>query len=636
VSNGLFTVTLDFSNQFPGAARWLEISVRTNGAGSFTNLSPRQPLTSVPYSVKAISATTAATATNSTSATTATTANSFSGSLAGDVTGTQGATVVSSVGGQTAANVASGASTANAATSANTANTIVQRDASGNFTAGTITGNSFSGNGGGLTNVSSAQLTSIGNTNGGTGNFFVGPSGNATTSGSGNVADGLQALYFNTIGSGNTANGNQALLNNTSGGGNTASGYQALFNNIIGYDNTASGYQALFNNTNGNYNTANGDWSLYSNTSGYYNTANGGQALFNNTSGYYNTANGGWSLYANTSGYYNTANGVEALYLNTSGSYNIALGNGAGYNITTGSSNIDIGNQGFSTDTNIIRIGSGQTQTYIAGTINGNGGGLTGLNAASMTGTLADARLSANVDLRSGGNTNTGNQIITSGNAGIGTTAPAKLLQVGDLNTTQDGMIRLGAGNGSQFRIYDMGVVYGGSDATTSGTNYDFVIRDSSDSSGGVRVDIDYASGNVGIGTNNPTQKLVVFGNILATGTVTGSSDRNTKENFAPVDSREVLDKVTALPISRWNYKADAGVVHLGPMAQDFYGAFQVGMDDKHISMVDADGVALAAIQGLNRKVEQENSELRSENAELKVRLEKLEQLVLSKNEVGK
>ena len=144
----------------------------------------------------------AATATSATAALTATTANSFSGSLAGDVTGTQSATAVSTVGGQTAANVASGATAANAATSVNTPKTIVQRDASGNFSAGTITANlvgnattattsgsansvaatnltgtilnssfpaspgfsgtvtasSFVGNGGGLTNVTAATL----------------------------------------------------------------------------------------------------------------------------------------------------------------------------------------------------------------------------------------------------------------------------------------------------------------------------------------------------------------------------------------------------------------------------------------------------------------------------------------------
>ena len=86
------------------------------------------------------------TASLSGNATTATTATNFSGSLAGDVTGTQSATVVSTVGGQTAANVASATTTsANAATNLNTASTIVERDGSGNFGAGTITA-SLSGN----------------------------------------------------------------------------------------------------------------------------------------------------------------------------------------------------------------------------------------------------------------------------------------------------------------------------------------------------------------------------------------------------------------------------------------------------------------------------------------------------------
>ena len=59
VSNGLFTVMLDFGNQFPGANRWLEIAVRTNGGGAFSTLAPRQALTPTPYAVQAATAATA-------------------------------------------------------------------------------------------------------------------------------------------------------------------------------------------------------------------------------------------------------------------------------------------------------------------------------------------------------------------------------------------------------------------------------------------------------------------------------------------------------------------------------------------------------------------------------------------------
>ena len=88
----------------------------------------------------------------------------------------------------------------------------------------------------------------------------------------------------------------------------------------------------------------------------------------------------------------------------------------------------------------------------------------------------------------------------------------------------------------------------------------------------------------------------------ISSGTITctalnQTSDRNAKENFTPVDAREVLNKVLALPVSRWNYKEDKTQQHLGPMAQDFRAAFGLGPNDTSIATVDADGVALAAIQ---------------------------------------
>ena len=97
------------------------------------------------------------------------------------------------------------------------------------------------------------------------------------------------------------------------------------------------------------------------------------------------------------------------------------------------------------------------------------------------------------------------------------------------------------------------------------------------------------------------------------------TSDRNAKEHFAPASPAEILEKVAALPISQWNYKADpAELKHLGPTAQDFRAAFGLnGGDDKHISVVDEGGVALAAIQGLNQKLEETGQALRAKDGEI-------------------
>jgi Chaperone of endosialidase len=111
------------------------------------------------------------------------------------------------------------------------------------------------------------------------------------------------------------------------------------------------------------------------------------------------------------------------------------------------------------------------------------------------------------------------------------------------------------------------------------------------------------------------------------------TSDRNLKEKFTPVDNQEILEQVASLPISRWNFKTDGQTRHIGPMAQDFYAAFNVGTDDKHIATVDEDGVALAAIQGLNEKLKEKDAELqklKSQNEALEKRLTYLEQLFKS------
>jgi hypothetical protein len=90
-----------------------------------------------------------------------------------------------------------------------------------------------------------------------------------------------------------------------------------------------------------------------------------------------------------------------------------------------------------------------------------------------------------------------------------------------------------------------------------------------------------------------------------------------------------VLNKLAAMPVQKWNYKweADTNTPHLGPMAQDFKAAFYPGRDDKSISTLEFDGVELAAIQGLNQKLNEKAariSALEQQLSELKEAVKKL------------
>lgn len=109
-------------------------------------------------------------------------------------------------------------------------------------------------------------------------------------------------------------------------------------------------------------------------------------------------------------------------------------------------------------------------------------------------------------------------------------------------------------------------------------------------------------------------------------------SDRQAKANFAPVNGGKILDRLSDIPIQTWNYQTqDSSIRHIGPTAQDFYTAFGVGEDDRHISTVDADGVALAALQGLHQLTQEQAAQLavqQQQIAALEARLAALEALI--------
>ena len=172
-----------------------------------------------------------------------------------------------------------------------------------------------------------------------------------------NTAGGYQALYTNNTGDSNTAFGVEALYQNLSGSNNAAFGVQSLYSNSTGASNAALGNGAMYTNLSGAQNTALGTASLFYND-GNYNTATGAVAMLNNLSGTYNTANGYFALGVNSSGDHNSAFGAEALQGNLFGTYNTAIGAGANVSISNLGNATAIGAGALVDASNKVRIGN--------------------------------------------------------------------------------------------------------------------------------------------------------------------------------------------------------------------------------------------------------------------------------------
>jgi hypothetical protein len=137
-----------------------------------------------------------------------------------------------------------------------------------------------------------------------------------------------------------------------------------------------------------------------------------------------------------------------------------------------------------------------------------------------------------------------------------------------------------------------------------------------------------FAINNVGL--DSPGTEMSVFknGDMVIGGLLTENSDVNAKRDFEPLDAREVLAKIVDLEVLEWSYIDAPNQRHIGPMAQDFYAAFGLGRDNKHIATLDTSGVALAGIQALaedNAAIRSQNEALLQQNTELSERLAALE-----------
>jgi hypothetical protein len=112
------------------------------------------------------------------------------------------------------------------------------------------------------------------------------------------------------------------------------------------------------------------------------------------------------------------------------------------------------------------------------------------------------------------------------------------------------------------------------------------------------------------------------------------SSSRDVKHNITPVNARDVLERVAALPVARWSYNRNGKAEttrHLSPIAEDFFEAFGLGDSEKQVAASDLAGVALAAVKGLHEVLTEKDAELadlRARNEELLARLVALEKAI--------
>ena len=637
VGSGLFTVTLDFGANFPGADRWLEIGVRTNGGGGYATLSPLQALTPTPYAIFAASASNVSgvipSGGLSGSYSNAVSFNNANGAFSGAFTGNgTGLTDVSAatLGGLNAGQFWKTAGNSNTVAGADflgtadnqplelrvnglrglrlepTANTTVRSNLVNvvngspvNFVAAGVRGATIGGGGAGNydgmaeTNSIAADVATIA---GGAGNTLRALS-DGSTIGGGSRNSVLGA--YNVVIAGGVDNTVTPTADEAAIGGGDVNKISSPYGTIGG---------GAFNSigTNSPSSTISGGYSHIIKDNTFDATIGGGSYNSVGTNSYYSTIAGGRynSIGDNATastipgGCYNSAYGNSsfaagyAAQANHDGAFVWSDASTDSYFASTSSNQFNIRANGG------VRFVTGGAGMTLDGPFQGSGSSLTNLNAANISsGTLADARLSANVALRSGGNAFTGQQTITSGNVGIGTTSPQAPLHV------------RGA-YGSQLVVEDNVLSHSWSINNDNNDNLVFVP-------------------NTGFGG------YIYRGN----GNYFSLSDLRLKRDITPLG--RVLERVLQLrPVSYHFRSAPAEApLTLGFIAQEVEPLFPEmvgeGAGMKSLAYSELIPVTIRAVQELNEKMDSENAKLReelkrrdTENAQFKQRLETLEKII--------
>ncbi len=346
-----------------------------------------------------------------------------------------------------------------------------------------------------------------------------------------------------------------------------------------GNGNSATGLGAVL--SGGVSNTSGGSQSVVG--GGVLNIANGAAAVV--AGGSTNTASGNGA--AVVGGYFNKALGVDAVVGGGRQGQAVAdystIGGGELNVASGGHSLVGGGHQNaISVDGEFSLIGGGSNNQITAppgtnlsyATIGGGIGNIVSRGGATIAG--GNANVASHFDAAIGG--------------GFGNTASGQAATVpGGKSNVANGFASLAAGYRAKANA-------GGSMAFSDSTEADLA----NDSANSFIVGF---TGGIGMWTNKA--KTTGCQIIAGGGSWICTSSRDEKTDFADIDPRTMLQRVIGLPITEWRYREEvSGVRHVGPMAQDFHAAFGLGPDDRSIGVLDASGVALAAIQGLNAKLE--------------------------------
>ncbi len=573
VSNGEFQVILDFGNVFDGTALWLEIAVRPGDSnGAYTTLSPRQPLLAVPYA-QALPGLWIQY--NSVSP------NIIGGHSNNNVSdGVVGATIT-------------GGGAPNTSLPFNHANRVTD-------SYGVVVGGDSNQAGNGDEDPENALYATV---VGGTGNQAVGPSAFVGGGGyyhdmegwhrEGNIADGDASVVVGGVG--NRTTRGMAFIGG--GSGNVASSYFSVVTG--GTINRASGHASFVGGGMGN--RAGMEYSFIG--GGDSNTVEGGYTDKNAAicGGRFNKAQKtgtfvGGGERNTTSGAYATVSGG---YHNTAGGAYATVGGGATNSASASYATIGGGYR---------NTASGSRATIAGGERNTAGGYLATIGGGFN-------------------NRATGDRSVVAG--GVNNTAS------GAWATVPGGSGNVAAGDYSFAAGRRAKADHNGSFVLADATNADFHSSWENQFrarfTGGFTFVVD-PNVRYWVRFRKQSSSLIQTSTgayLSLGGTWTNASDRALKEDFTPVDAQEVLERLAHLPLYTWRYKAEEEQVrHMGPTGQDFYAAFGLGADDRHIATVDADGVALAAIQALYQMAQEQNAriaQLERENQALRARLQALE-----------